>query len=233
MSPDPVWLPPGEDLVLSSSNVHIWRAFVDQAAPHLPRLAKTLSAGERARAQRFHFERDKRRFIASQGLLRMILSRYLDMDPARIRFCSGPLGKPALEIGSQENIVCFNSSHSADLLLYAITLDREIGIDLEQIRPLPDANEIAARFFPGGEIAALRAIPQDRRLEAFFECWTRKEAYLKSTGEGLLRPLDQFEVSLGPQEPVRLLWVEGDPQETTAGPSGRSFPSRAIRPRWS
>jgi 4'-phosphopantetheinyl transferase len=212
-SPDFVWRLPPSRLVLSSSDVHVWCAFIDQVAPNLSRLGQTLSADERARAERFHFERDRNRFIASQGILRLILGRYANVEPARIRFSHGLHGKPTLAASCGEGGLGFNSSHSRGLLLYAVTRDREIGVDVEYIRPLPDLQQIAAQFFSAGENAALRMLPADQRLKAFFDCWTRKEAYLKATGEGLSQPLDQFEVSLSPEEPARLIRVERDPQE--------------------
>lgn len=208
-----MWSPPPPNPVLSSSDVHVWRVFVDQAAQHLAWLARTLSAEEQARAARFHFERDRVRSIVSHGVLRMILSHYVNVAPTRLQLCYGSYGKPALAESSGGDALRFNSSHSQGLLLYALACGREIGVDLEYIRPLPDLEPIAERFFSAGEAAALRALPPDQRLKAFFACWTRKEAYLKATGEGLLRHLDQFQVSLIPGEPARLLHVEGDPQE--------------------
>jgi 4'-phosphopantetheinyl transferase len=208
-----MWSLPPPNPVLSISDVHVWRVSVGQAAYHLAWLARTLSAEEQARAARFHFERDRARSIVSQGVLRLILSHYLNIAPDRLQFRTGSYGKPALAESQGGDMLRFNSSHSQGLVLYALARGREIGVDLEYIRPLPDLEPIAERFFSAGEVAALRALPPGQRVEAFFACWTRKEAYLKAIGEGLLRPLDQFQVSLTPGEPARLLHVEGDPQE--------------------
>ena len=109
----------------------------------------------------------------------------------------------------------FNLSHSQGLALYAVTRGREIGVDLECIRPISDAEQIAERFFSAHENAVFRTIPAHEKPKAFFNCWTRKEAYLKALGDGLARPLDEFDVSLAPGEPAKLLRIEGAPQEAS------------------
>jgi 4'-phosphopantetheinyl transferase len=213
MALDLLWGPPPADLALSSDDVHVWRASLDQPAWRLERLAQMLSADERAKAERFYFERDRKRFIVSQGLLRTILSRYLTIEPNQLQFCYGRRGKPALAQMFGGGTLRFNMSHSHGLALYAIARDRKIGVDLERIRPILDAEQIAERFFSAQENAIFCVLPPSQKLKAFFNCWTRKEAYLKATGDGLARPLDQFNVSLAPGESARLLHVEGDPQE--------------------
>lgn len=179
----------------------------------MQRLAGTLSVAERERAERFYFERDKKRSVVNQGVLRIILGRYLDVEPADLQFCYGSHGKPTLAEPFDGEDLRFNSSHSDELLLYAFTRGREIGIDVERVRPLPDYEQIAERFFSSEENAALRTFPSSQKLRAFFDCWTRKEAFLKATGEGLSRSLDQFCVSLDLEEPARLLYVVGEPEE--------------------
>lgn len=214
-SPDPPWLSLPADLTLSSGEVHVWRASLDQPAWRFQKLAQTLSADEHARGERFRFERDRRRFIASHGVLRAILGRYLGVEPAQLQFCHRPYGKPALAETSNRSALRFNMSHSHELALYAITRDREVGVDLEYIRPVPDAEQIAERFFSAWENAAFQAIPADLKREAFFTCWVRKEAYVKARGNGLSLPLDQFDVSLTPGEPARLLDTRFDSQEAS------------------
>jgi 4'-phosphopantetheinyl transferase len=147
-------------------------------------------------------------------LLRTILGRYLDVAPGTVRFCYGPHGKPALiaEMAEQTG-VRFNVAHSHDLALYAVTRGREVGIDVERIRAEVASTEIAQRFFSPAEVAALCALPDELQTEAFFACWTRKEAYIKATGGGLSHPLDGFDVSLTPGEPVVALRTHADPQE--------------------
>jgi 4'-phosphopantetheinyl transferase len=176
-------------------------------------LAQTLSYDEMVRAEHFRFERDRRRFIVGRGVLREILGCYLGFDPQQVRFRYDSRGKPYLVERLDKYGLRFNLAHSHKLALYAFTCGREIGVDLEYIRPMPDAEQIAARFFSTFEYTALRMLPENRKMEAFFNCWTRKEAYIKAIGDGPARHLDQFEVSLILGEPAQLLSVEGDPEE--------------------
>jgi 4'-phosphopantetheinyl transferase len=181
----------------------------------LERAQTTLSSEERARAARFHFPQDRRHFVAAHGILRTILPRYLGRAPAQLEFCNGAAGKPELAPGCKADGLRFNLSHSQGLALFAITRDHEIGVDLEGVRADFAWEEIASRFFAPREVEALRLVPAPSRAEAFFNCWTRKEAFVKARGEGLSIPLDQFEVSLAPGEPARLLRTTGDPQEAS------------------
>lgn len=177
-------------------------------------LQQTLDGNERVRAERFYFRRDRNHFIVAHGLLRLILSRYLNIEPSDLRFCYSPYGKPMLAKEFDGDRLRFNLSHSHGLALYAVTRARELGIDIERIRPDLTYEQLAERFFSPREVAALRAVPTSRRLGAFFSCWTRKEAYIKARGEGLSFPLDHFDVSLAPGEPATLLSTIGDPLET-------------------
>lgn len=210
---DRLWLPPSADLALSSDDVHVWRASLDLPASCVQSLQHTLAADELSRAERFYFHKDRKHFIVARGLLRAILSRYLDMEPGQLRFCYSDYGKPSLATMPGQDTLSFNVSHSHGLALYAVTRGREIGIDLERIRADLDCEQIAARFFSPRENAVLRALPAKLKPEAFFNCWTRKEAYIKARGGGLSLPLDQFDVSLAPGEPTTLLNIRGDPQE--------------------
>ena len=176
-------------------------------------LRQTLSADELGRAKRFLFERDRRRFIVGRGVLRNILSRYTKENPARLRFRYSKYGKPFLIPPAGQDTLRFNLSHSGELALYAITCRRDIGIDVEQIRSMPDAEQLAERFFSNQENQTFRAVSPEQKDTAFFNCWTRKEAYVKAIGEGLSLPLDQFDVSLAPGEPAALLRARGRPQE--------------------
>lgn len=207
------WEPPIEVRTPSCTEVHIWRASLDQPAHRLQQLVSTLSADERRRAAQYCFAADRRRFIVGRGLLRVILSYYPRAAPDHVRFCYGSSGKPALAESGSESKLQFSVAHSRELALYALAYDRSIGIDLEYLRPIADALKIANRFFSVREAAMLRSLPADQRLEAFFHCWTRKEAYLKARGDGLGRPLNQVDVSLISGEPARLLSVHGAPQE--------------------
>ena len=187
-----MWLPTSENLVLSTDDVHIWLADLDQPERCQTQLAATLSTDEQARAQRFHFDVHRQRFIVGRGILRNILGRYLGKEPRELEFCYSDRGKPSLAGSSSP--VCFNLSHSQSLALYAIAR-RPIGIDVEYIRPLDDALKLAQRFFSHSEYAFIEALPPDQKQKAFFQLWTCKEAYLKATGEGLAG-LAQVEVSL-------------------------------------
>jgi 4'-phosphopantetheinyl transferase len=208
---DRIWREPPAELRLSENDIHIWRASLDQPQVTIRRFEEILSSDERARAGRFYFARDRDHFIAGRGILRRILGIYLSSDPARLEFRYGSNGKPALA-----DISCalsFNLSHSGGLALYAVGCGKELGIDLEQIRFVAEADQIARRFFSAMECQVFLSLPMDKRDEAFFYCWTRKEAYIKAIGDGLSQPLDQFDVSLIPGEPARLLSIRGDTED--------------------
>ena len=173
-------------------------------------LAQCLSYEERLRASRFYFERDRHRFIVVRARLRHLLASRLGMRPDAVELVYGPRGKPELSRSLADADLCFNVSHSEDVAVYAFSSAREIGVDVEVVRELRDADEIAARFFSRRENEAYLALdPRDRPL-GFFNCWTRKEAFIKAVGDGLSHPLDAFDVTLAPGEPARLLRVAGD-----------------------
>ncbi len=204
------WLSPPHELSLAADRVHLWRLSQDLPEDEIARLATYLAPEERERAERFHFARDRDRFIAMRSLLRIILANYLRISPSSVIFDYGPEGKPELANAQVGGRLKFNLSHSNRLALLAVTQERRVGVDLEYIRPLQDAAQIAQRFFAPGECAAYLALPPAEQPAAFFRCWTCKEAYIKAIGRGLSYPLDRFEVSVAPNEPARLLSVEGD-----------------------
>lgn len=208
--PSPSLSPPPFDLDLPAGEIHIWYAVLDQPVSHFCRFIQTLSMDERMRAERFYFEKDRKRFITRRGILRMILGRYLSIEPNRLQFSYGKSGKPALTDTFGKGTILFNVSDSGRLALYGFTRDREIGVDIEQVHDISDMDQIAERFFSVRENAIFHALPERNKKEAFFKCWTRKEAFIKAVGDGLSRPLDTFDVSLGPDEPARLLRIEGD-----------------------
>jgi 4'-phosphopantetheinyl transferase len=162
------------------------------------------------RAERFHFEHDRKRFIVARGILRTILGWYLGVEHSRLQFCYRKNGKPALADTFGKGRIHFNLSHSEGLALYAFTRDREIGVDIEYIHDLSEMDQIAERFFSTGENNVFRELPESKKKEAFFRCWTCKEAFIKAIGDGLSHPLDKFDVSSVPGEPARLLGIEGD-----------------------
>ena len=212
---DSPWRRPPPDLALAQDEVHVWRAPLDLAVEQVRALRRTLTLDERERADRFHFPKDRRHFVVARGVLRDILGRTLGEEPDQLRFRYSAFGKPALthEFGGER--LRFSLAHSQGLALYAVTLGREIGIDLEYVRPDLADEQIAERFFSRREVDVLRALEKDVRKLAFFNCWTRKEAYVKARGEGLSLPLDQFDVSLAPGEPAALVSTQGDPQEAS------------------
>jgi 4'-phosphopantetheinyl transferase len=197
-------------LKLAPEEVHLWRATLDdRLADGLKHL---LSADEISRADRFHFAKDRNHFIAARALLRTLLSVYLGITAGELRFSYAEKGKPSLE-GNQRSAINFNLAHSHGMALYAFSPGREIGVDLEFIREDLASERIAERFFSPREIDTLATVPAELRREAFFNCWTRKEAYIKARGEGLSMPLDEFDVSLAPREPAALLRNHKEPDE--------------------
>jgi 4'-phosphopantetheinyl transferase len=182
--------------------VDVYVLNVEAARPHLGEFWALLSADERDRAARFRFDRDRERFVIRRGTLRELLARRLDEAPGRIRFCANRFGK--LSLASRQRIK-FNLSQSYDVALFALTEETEVGCDIERCDPRLGADLIPEGFFSARESSTLRALPPALQTEAFFLCWTRKEAYVKARGRGLSIPLDSFDVSLAPGEPAALL----------------------------
>jgi 4'-phosphopantetheinyl transferase len=185
--------------------IHVWHAALDRDEKILGHLESTLSLEEKARADRFHFVNDRNRFVVARGLLRELLGGYLHQAPAGLEFSYGQHGKPSLSGGNASSGLGFNLSHSSGLVVYAIARERNLGIDVEHVRPESAGEDIAQRYFSAREVSDLRTLPPEARVEGFFHCWTRKEAYLKATGMGLQIPLDSFSVSLLPEKPAQFL----------------------------
>jgi 4'-phosphopantetheinyl transferase len=195
---------------LARDEVHVWQISLEQPSDVRQSLVRYLSAEEVARAGRFYFERHRRHFIVAHGFMRSLLGRYLEIAPAQVQFTFGAHGKPSLV--DQKRDLRFNLSHTGELALLAVSHGREVGVDIEQIRSLDDAPSIAARFFSAAENRAWLAVPDGQKAVAFFNAWTRKEAFIKALGDGLSYPLDRFDVSLAPGEPACLLRVAGEPE---------------------
>jgi 4'-phosphopantetheinyl transferase len=194
-------------LTLPAGEVHIWFVNLDPPAGRVETLGRSLSQDEWDRANRFRFDRHRRQYVVGRGALRTLLGAYTGTRPELVRFTYGPRGKPFLE-GSGD--LQFNLSNSDERALVGFVRGREIGVDIEYLKPMPDCEQIAERFFSESERVVLRGIPKETKEEAFFNCWTRKEAYLKAVGEGLAAPLDSFDVTLAPGEPPRMLTLRGD-----------------------
>jgi 4'-phosphopantetheinyl transferase len=190
---------------LGATDVHIWAANLDLSTDALGRFSATLSKDEQERAAKFHFERHRNRFIAGRGILRSMLARYLDSQPEAVQFCYSPNGKPALCGRFAKSGLTFNLAHSENLALFAVARVSALGIDVEKIRPVTDANELVARFFSARENALFEQLAQDQKTIAFLNLWTRKEAWLKATGEGIGHLLAHVEVTFLPGEPARFL----------------------------
>jgi len=202
-------------LTLEKHEVHVWRAALDDLRACLDNLSEILSDDEQERAKRYRFRKDRERFVLARGLLRRILSRYADLSPKQLKFDYNAYGKPDLKEELNRHELRFNVSHSGGLALYAVTCGRALGVDVERIRAEFCDEQIAEQFFSPAEVAALRALPASLQPQAFFNCWTRKEAYIKARGKGLSMPLDQFDVSLAPGEPVALLKNRYDSEEAS------------------
>jgi 4'-phosphopantetheinyl transferase len=198
---------------LEADDVHVWRIALTQPPKKVRELLYTLSADERERAARFHFPHDRDSFIVARGALRDILASYLAVEPCELRFQYSSYGKPSLSTEFAAHGLNFNLSHSHELALLGLAIGREIGVDVERHRSDVTDEPLAERFFSAREVAVLRALPRRQQTEAFFNCWTRKEAYIKARGEGLSFPLARFDVSLAPEEPAKLLRTRGEPRE--------------------
>ena len=192
---------------LTGRAVHVWPVSTYAPDAVVERFRALLAPDEADRADRFRFPHLRQSFMLARGALRVLLGRYLNTAPGDIEFVYGSKGKPALPVG---NRLQFNASHSGDLALFAFTLDCEIGVDVEPIRPMLDIENVAKRFFCAEEAEELMSLPAGQREHGFFLCWTRKEAYIKATGDGLSTPLDAFRVTLRPGVPANLVHLQRD-----------------------
>jgi 4'-phosphopantetheinyl transferase len=153
-----------------------------------------LSPDEAQRAVSYRQPGDRQRFVERRGLLRSILSLYVGAPPGAIRLLTGRNGKPALDAGEHDGSLRFSLAHSGDVVVYAVTRQRDVGVDVEEIKPLPEMAGMIARFFTAGEAERMRDLAEPERQRAFFTGWTRKEAYVKALGDGLSRAPDQVDV---------------------------------------
>lgn len=203
---------------LCNREAHVWRVRLDET---LDAGVTALSATEEARAARMKHEPTRLGFRRARAALRRVLGVYAQRDPADLVIAVDPRGKPFIDLPGAPQ---FNLSHSGALALIAVTRAAPVGVDLEFMRPLPRLADVAARFFASGEVAELMALPEAQRLDAFYACWTRKEAYVKAEGSGLANALAHFEVSLRPDEPAMLKTVR---REAAAA---KGFTMHAFRP---
>jgi 4'-phosphopantetheinyl transferase len=197
-------------IAIASNEVHVWHGSIERPAAEVAGLRQLLCTDERARADRFRFDRDRSRYTAGRGILRMLLGRYLGVSAGEVALQYGQFDKPRL-VGYP---LWFNVSHSGAVALFAFTAVGEVGIDVE----LDDADfareRIAERFFSRAEVNALRSLPESAQPLAFLTCWTRKEAFIKARGDGLSLALDSFDVNLEPGSEAVLLrtaWSDDEP----------------------
>lgn len=193
--------------------IHVWYCDFEQHLTKLDSYLILLSSDEKIRSERFKFKRDKECYIISRGILRLLLGKYLKLDPRKIEFEYTSYGKPYL---SFENALNFNISHSGNMASFAFFQYQEIGVDIEKIKDDFDVLELAQNFFSKTEITSLEEQSKDMLPRAFFRCWTRKESFIKAEGSGLSFPLDQFAVSLDSDDTAELLetkWNENEKQE--------------------
>jgi len=200
------WNAAPNGLKLAEGDVHVFCAPLDVPPERFEELLQPLSYDEWQRAGRFHRGRDRERFLAGRGALREILGMFLNVNPASFVFSYGEFGKPQIAAPVAAHSLQFDLAHSDSMVVYAIA-QHELGVDLERIRAMDETEQIASRFFTPRENSSLLALPEQQRLEAFFNCWTRKEAYLKAIGSGLNDGLDQIEVSLAPGQAAELRGV--------------------------
>ncbi len=198
---------------LVNAKVHIWHASLEQPLEVVQSLEAVLSQEERQRARQFRYEEHRRSFVVSRGILRNLLSRYTSLKPDQVKFKYTLAGKPHLANAEGNSDICFNLSHAGMLVLYAFSWGRQVGIDVECIRPMDEMDQVAAMNFAPGEYREYRMLSSQDKLRAFYNGWTRKEAFIKATGDGLSFPLQEIEVSLRQYEPAQLWALHGSREE--------------------
>ena len=201
---------PPSSINQGSREVYLWTVPLEASDQQVTECRAWLSEEEVGRATRYQFDRHRRDFVLSRGVLRALLGKLKREHPANIRFSYASHGKPALRDSADP--LRFNMSRSSGMAVYAFTIGCEVGVDVEQITPIPELADIAARFFAAEETAELMALSKLQRVRGFFNCWTRKEAFVKALGEGMSLPLDSFRVTLGVGEPARLLHMADNVQ---------------------
>ena len=207
------WIEPAAPPELNPDGVHVWRIPLQAAGLTFDRLWASLSPDERERANRFRRDGDRERFVVGRGTLRERLGGYLGIGAERVAFEYGVHGKPFLVPDGSTSPISFNLAHSGGLALLAVSRGRSLGVDLERSRPLIEADRIVSRYFTGIECRDYESLPASDRPAAFLRGWTRKEAYLKATGEGIAIGLHRVSITMRPGDPPRILHYEGRPDE--------------------
>ena len=222
--PTQQWSVPPKALDLQEGEVQVWRGIVDIPSAHLQVYWETLSGDEQQRARRFRFRQHQNRFIGARGMLRSLLSRYLDLSPHEIKFGLSPKGKPFVQ-NSPARKIYFNVSHSQKVALFAFSHHFEVGIDVEGTRFRLDYQGVAKRVLSPQEQQWLHSVPVSKQKSAFLACWTRKEAFAKAHGTGLAFPFRKITVTFLPHQPACLVHSE-DPSL-----NGRTWTIHPVYPR--
>src|SRR5262245_35457677 len=209
------WQAPSAELRLESGEAHVWLGALDVPAEKLQELRTLLQPDELARADRFLQAHHRVHSAVARSYLRTLLGRYLGVAPRSVELQFNSFGKPSLAGAVVAGGLRFNLSHSSGLALFAFARGRELGVDIERIRPDFASADIARRFFCAAESARLLSLPRDVQPKSFFECWTRKEAYIKARGDGLSRRLDSFEVAFGPGVAPAIVSAADEPDAAT------------------
>jgi 4'-phosphopantetheinyl transferase len=183
---------------LGNREVHVWRSSLDLPAAVRSRLSVSLSLDELERASRFATDKLRHRYVAGRGILRSLLGSFLGRSPGSLQFQYGEHEKPFLVGDAAETGLQFNVSHSHDLGLFAFSLGRDIGVDVEWMRANLEPEEIASRFFSPTESARLKSLADAQQRQYFFALWTCKEAFVKAHGGGITFGLSRFDVQLEP-----------------------------------
>jgi 4'-phosphopantetheinyl transferase len=203
---------PSADLILHQDEVHIWIVDIEKNSTDLRYFRELLSSEELLQADKFIFEQDRIRYSLTHGVLRLLINMYTGINKKNINYTLGKFHKPGLQASSGKEL-CFNLSHSGNYILFAFSWAKELGIDIEQIRDMQDADSIIERFCSEKEKVEYFSIQKENRTKAFFKCWTRKEAYIKARGDGLYFPLNNFTVSIKPDTQPALIEVKDEPLE--------------------
>jgi 4'-phosphopantetheinyl transferase len=219
------WTVPPKQIVLGEEDLHVWRTDLDEPVETVRRLERLLSPDERQRAGRFLCTRDSCRFVVARSFLREVLGTYLNIDAGEVQFAAGPHGKPSLRIEPGMKSVHFNLSHSDSIALLAIS-HQPVGIDIERVRHNPEHQSIAHQFFSPAEVCEYYTYQEADRPRAFARFWTRKEAYIKATGQGLTIPLHSFTVSSTPQN------LQNHQIDRVNTPQGRLTPISCAPGAW-
>ena len=207
------WQTAPDELAISAHHVDIWLTSTDPGEQQVQAYRQSLTQAELTRAQKFKPVSSYREYIVTRGLLRQSLSRVPGLDMAGVDFDYGENGKPCLGTGVPGETVAFNVSHSHGLALVALSLGGRLGVDLEKIRARVEWRSLAQQYFSGAEARALDRYPRDNRMKAFFTCWTRKEAFVKALGAGIVYGLNEFNVSIDPEETYAALTIPGKQED--------------------